>query len=47
MYVDMWKDLLILSPLNEKYRNLAMEGLADLFRVSWGVHEPYTIYQSL
>ena len=29
-------DLLKLLPLNEKYGHLAMEGLAGLFRVSWG-----------
>ena len=36
-------DLLKQSFLDEKYRHLAMEGLASLFRVSWGVQEPYAI----
>ena len=36
MYVDMWMDLLKWSPLEEKYRHPTMEGLASLFRVSWG-----------
>ena len=36
MYVDMWKDLLKWSPLDEKYCHPAMEGFIGLFRVSWG-----------
>ena len=44
MYVDMWMDLLKRSPLDEKYCHLAMEGLANLFKVSQGVQEPYTRY---
>ena len=36
MYVGMWMDLLKWSPLDEKYRYPAMEGLAGLIRVSWG-----------
>jgi hypothetical protein len=35
IYVDMWMDLLKRSPLDEKYRCPAVEGLAGLFRVSW------------
>lgn len=31
--------LLKLSPVDEKYRHPAMEGLVDLFRVSWRVME--------
>ena len=43
--MDMWMDLLKQSPLDEKYHHLPMEGLADLFRVSWGgTQEPYAIY---
>ena len=39
-------DLLKQSPLDEKYRHLALDGLADLFRVSLGgggVQAPYKI----
>jgi hypothetical protein len=43
MYVDMWMDLLKQSPLDEKSRHPAMEGLAGLFRISWGVQELYAI----
>jgi hypothetical protein len=32
----MWMDLLERSPLDEEYHYPAMEGLAGLFRVSWG-----------
>ena len=42
MYVNVWMNLLKRSPSNEKYRHMAMEELDGLFRVSWGVREPYT-----
>ena len=40
----MWMNLLKRSPLDERYCHLAMERMADLFGVSWGVQEPYAIY---
>ena len=36
-------DMLKRSPLDERYRHPAMEGLARLFSVSWGVQEPYVV----
>ena len=39
----MWIDLLKRSPLDEKYHHLAIKGLAGLFKVSWGVQEPYAV----
>ena len=36
-------DSLKRSPLDEKYRHHAMEGLAGLLRVSWGVQESYAV----
>ena len=44
MYVDMWMELLKWLPLNEKFCHPAMEGLAGLFRVSWGIQEPYAVF---
>ena len=41
MYVDMWVDLLKQLHVDEKYHYLSMEGLDGLFRVYWGVQEPY------
>jgi hypothetical protein len=36
MSVKMWMDLLKWLPLDENYYHPTMEGLASLFRVSWG-----------
>ena len=40
---DMWIDLVKGSPLDEKYRHMAMKGLAGLFRISSRVQEPYIV----
>ena len=49
MHVDMWMDLLKQLPLDEKYCQPAMEGLAGLFRVlvGGGVQKPYAICKIL
>ena len=41
--MDMWMDLLKLSPLDVKYCHPEMEGLVGIFRVSWGVQEPCAV----
>ena len=43
IYVHMWMDLLKRLLLDEKYHHPAMKGLVGLFRVLWGVQEPYAV----